>query len=95
MAELVTASDCYELFHRKVVSSSLTGAVAFCLLLSAILRTSTETLRVLDHLPFMQSLIFKYVRLLLFDEQYFWITASLVILGDAILTQLIMRFVPC
>ena len=27
MAELVTASDCYRQIHRKVVSSSLTGAV--------------------------------------------------------------------
>ncbi len=33
MAELVTASDCYLTLgkvHRKVVSSSLTGAVHFC-----------------------------------------------------------------
>ncbi|KAG1827034.1 glycosyltransferase family 58 protein [Suillus subaureus] len=42
----------------------------------------------------MQGSVFKYVRLLFFNEQYFWITASLVVLGDAILTQLIMRFVP-
>ena len=37
MAELVTASDCYTTqYHRKVVSSSLTGAVvlAFILILS-------------------------------------------------------------
>ena len=30
LAELVTASDCYPEVHRKVVSSSLTGAVIFC-----------------------------------------------------------------
>lgn len=42
----------------------------------------------------MQSSVFKYVRALLFDQHYFWFTASLVVLGDAILTQLILRFVP-
>ncbi|KAG1756515.1 mannosyltransferase [Suillus paluster] len=42
----------------------------------------------------MHNSAFKCIRSLLFDQQYFWIIASLVILGDAILTQLIVRFVP-
>lgn len=32
---------------------------------------------------------------LLTDPAYFWLLASLVIAGDAFLTQLIIRFVPC
>ena len=32
---------------------------------------------------------------LLTDPAYFWILASLVVLGDAVLTQLIIRFVSC
>ncbi|KAI0032272.1 mannosyltransferase [Vararia minispora EC-137] len=37
---------------------------------------------------------FALVKRLLVEPQYFWILAVLVILGDAILTQLIVRFVP-
>jgi len=37
----------------------------------------------------------RLTRLLLTDPAYFWILASLVVLGDAILTQLIIRFVSC
>ncbi|KAJ8597956.1 glycosyltransferase family 58 protein [Rhizopogon salebrosus TDB-379] len=42
----------------------------------------------------MRTSVFECVRVLLFDQRYFWIVASLVVLGDAILTQLIIRFVP-
>ncbi|KXN82615.1 Dol-P-Man:Man(5)GlcNAc(2)-PP-Dol alpha-1,3-mannosyltransferase [Leucoagaricus sp. SymC.cos] len=34
------------------------------------------------------------VRGLLFDPKYFWILASLVIIGDAVLTELIIKFIP-
>jgi alpha-1,3-mannosyltransferase len=34
-------------------------------------------------------------RALLFDPTYFWALAGLVILGDAVLTGLIVRYVPC
>lgn len=34
-------------------------------------------------------------QLLLTHPRYFWLLASLVVAGDAILTQLIIRFVPC
>lgn len=34
-------------------------------------------------------------RSLLFDRRYFWYLAALTICGDAILTQLIVKFVPC
>ncbi|KAJ7632501.1 glycosyltransferase family 58 protein [Roridomyces roridus] len=36
----------------------------------------------------------RYAQLLLFDAKYFWWLASLVILGDFVLSQLIIRFVP-
>ncbi|OJA10942.1 hypothetical protein AZE42_04657 [Rhizopogon vesiculosus] len=42
----------------------------------------------------MRTSVFECIRLLLFDQRYFWIVAFLVVLGDAILTQLIIRFVP-
>jgi alpha-1,3-mannosyltransferase len=32
---------------------------------------------------------------LLFDPKFFWILASLVVIADVALTQLIIRFVPC
>lgn len=35
------------------------------------------------------------VRALLTDPAYFWILSGLVIAGDAVLTQLIIRFVSC
>lgn len=34
-------------------------------------------------------------RLVLTDPRYFWLVAGLVIAGDAALTALIVRFVPC
>jgi alpha-1,3-mannosyltransferase len=37
----------------------------------------------------------KYVHALLFDHAHFPVLAALVILGDAVLTQLIIHFVPC
>lgn len=39
--------------------------------------------------------IVKYVKALLTDPHYFSILAALVILGDAVLTQLIIRLVSC
>lgn len=36
-----------------------------------------------------------FVRRLLTDPDYYWALAALVIVGDAVLTQLIVRFVPC
>lgn len=36
-----------------------------------------------------------YATLLLTDHRYFTILALLVVLGDVVLTQLIIRFVPC
>lgn len=39
--------------------------------------------------------VLRAVRALLTDRTYFWYTAALVIIGDAILTQLIIRFIPC
>lgn len=35
------------------------------------------------------------LRRLLTDPAYFWLLASLVIIADALLTSLIIRFVPC
>ena len=32
---------------------------------------------------------------ILFDPQYFYVVAALVLVGDALLTQLIVHFVPC
>lgn len=37
----------------------------------------------------------KLGQLLLFDPSYYWYTAVLVLLGDTLLTQLIIRFVQC
>ncbi|KAJ7740725.1 glycosyltransferase family 58 protein [Mycena maculata] len=42
----------------------------------------------------MLSQLRRYARLLLLDSQYFWWLASLVIFGDLLLSQLIIRFVP-
>lgn len=39
--------------------------------------------------------IILYISALLTDARYFVVLATLVILGDAALTQLIIRFVPC
>ena len=35
------------------------------------------------------------LRLVLTDPRYFWLVAALVVIGDACLTALIVRFVPC
>jgi hypothetical protein len=35
------------------------------------------------------------VQLLLTDPKYFWTFASLIIIGDAVITELIIHFVPC
>jgi hypothetical protein len=48
-----------------------------------------------SNLPPRRSFMFRYVRLLLTDPKYFWILASLVILGDAVLTEAIILFIPC
>jgi hypothetical protein len=32
---------------------------------------------------------------LLFDPKLFWVLATLVVVADVILTQLVVRFVPC
>lgn len=37
----------------------------------------------------------RYATLLLTDSRYFTILALLVVFGDAVLTQLIIRFIPC
>ena len=37
----------------------------------------------------------RLVQLLLFDPSYYWYTALLVLLGDTLLIQLIIRFVRC
>jgi hypothetical protein len=39
--------------------------------------------------------LFALAKALLFDPKYFGHLAGLVILGDVVLTQLIIRFVPC
>lgn len=39
--------------------------------------------------------LFGLVKRLLTDPQLFWALAGLVILGDVVLTQLIIRFIPC
>lgn len=36
-----------------------------------------------------------FVRRLLTDPRYFWLLAALIIAGDAVLTELIIRVVPC
>lgn len=40
-------------------------------------------------------LVASHIRSLLTDPAYFWILSALVIAGDAVLTQLIVCFVPC
>jgi alpha-1,3-mannosyltransferase len=35
------------------------------------------------------------VKSLLFDPRYFWSLATLVIIGDAVLTELIIKAIPC
>ncbi|KIM62064.1 glycosyltransferase family 58 protein [Scleroderma citrinum Foug A] len=40
------------------------------------------------------SLVYDCVRFLLFDKRYFWALAGLVVLGDAVLTQLVVKLVP-
>ena len=42
-----------------------------------------------------ESVLLRSVRRLLTDSQCYWILASLVIVGDAILMQLVIHFVPC
>jgi hypothetical protein len=39
--------------------------------------------------------IFHGLRAFFVDLRYFWVLATLVIVGDAVLTELIIRFVPC
>lgn len=39
--------------------------------------------------------LYTYACRLLTDPKLFWILASLVVLGDAILTELIIKFIPC
>lgn len=39
--------------------------------------------------------LWQYFKCLLTDSRYFLTLAALVVLGDAVLTQLIIRFVPC
>lgn len=39
--------------------------------------------------------VFGLARSLLFDQRYFWTLAVLVIIGDAVLTELIIRVIPC
>jgi len=41
------------------------------------------------------SLLYDCVHFLLFDNRYFWALAGLVVLGDAVLTQLVIKLVPC
>lgn len=44
---------------------------------------------------FTDTTIWKFTRKLLLDPSWFWYLAALIVLGDALLTQLIIRFVPC
>ena len=39
--------------------------------------------------------VFTYIQLLFTDSRYFNTLAALVIIGDVILTQLIIRFISC
>lgn len=39
--------------------------------------------------------LYEFLRSLLSDKRYFWQLCGVVILGDALLTQLIIRFIPC
>lgn len=39
--------------------------------------------------------LYTYACRLLTDPKLFWILASLVVLADAILTELIIKFIPC
>ena len=43
----------------------------------------------------LSCLVYDYIHSLLFDGRYFWALAGLVVLGDAVLTQLVIKFVPC
>ena len=45
--------------------------------------------------PITLSSIVYSLKRLLFEPKLFWTFATLVIVADAILTQLIIRFVPC
>lgn len=38
---------------------------------------------------------YEFLRSLLLDKRYFWALSGIVILGDALLTQLIIHFIPC
>ena len=46
-------------------------------------------------MPSLLSSTVTSARRLLTDAEYYWVLAALVIIGDAILTQLVIRFVPC
>ena len=46
-------------------------------------------------MPSLLSSTVTFARRLLTDAEYYWVLAALVITGDAILTQLVIRFVPC
>jgi len=37
----------------------------------------------------------RWAKQLLLDPRYFWLVAAGVIVGDTVLTQLIVRYVPC
>lgn len=43
----------------------------------------------------LQERLLLWIQSLLFDPAYYWYFSSLVVLGDAVLTLLIIRFVPC
>jgi alpha-1,3-mannosyltransferase len=46
-------------------------------------------------LPFSPRNLIHFATSLLTNPRYFWALASLVIIGDVILTELVIRFVPC
>ena len=41
------------------------------------------------------SALLRWLKILLTDRKYYWFLAALVLAGDGLLTQLIIRFVPC
>ena len=41
------------------------------------------------------SSIIRFLKRLFFDPKLFWTFATLVIIADVLLTQLIIRFIPC
>jgi alpha-1,3-mannosyltransferase len=43
----------------------------------------------------MLELALGWFKELAFNRRYFWVIAAAVLLGDAALTQLIIRYVPC